>query len=343
MRKLVFVTQQVDPEHPALAATIPKIAALARRLDEVVVLADSAVPGALPANCRARTFGAGSKAGRGLRFERALAGELRERPLGVVAHMAPVFAVLAAPVARPLGVPVVLWYTHWHASPTLWVAARLVNAIVSVDRRSFPLDSSNVYAIGHGIDVSEFECVSPEPHDGLTALVLGRYSDAKGLDVVLLAIRLALDRGLGVRLEAHGPALNDAERTQRKELERLAAELELGDGALLGEAVPRRELPALFARSDVLVNNMRAGAPDKVVYEADASCLPVLASNPVFDTLLDDDARFDRDDPASLADALARLDPNARAERGRALREQVERGHSVEHWAERLIDVVERA
>ena len=338
MRKLVFVTQQVDPEHPALAATIPKIAALARRLDEVVVLADSAVPGALPANCRVRTFGAASKAGRGLRFERALAGELRQRPLGVVAHMAPVFAVLAAPLARPLRVPVVLWYTHWHASPTLRVAARLVNAIVTVDRRSFPLDSSKVHAIGHGIDLSEFECVSREPHEGLNALALGRYSEAKGLDVVLRALRLALDRGLDVRLEAHGPALNDAERAERAELERLVAELDLGGRAILGDAVPRSELPALFARSDVLVNNMRAGAPDKVVYEAAASCLPVVASNPVFDTLLKDDARFERDDPASLADALGRIDPDARA-----LREQVERDHSVEHWAERLIDVVERA
>lgn len=346
MRKLVFVTQQVDPEHPALAATIPKIAALAQRLDEVVVLADSAVPGALPANCRVRTFGAGSKAGRGLRFERALAAELRERPLGVVAHMAPVFAVLAAPLARPLRVPVVLWYTHWHASPTLRVAARLVNAIVSVDRRSFPLDSPKVHAIGHGIDVAEFECASRESHEGLSALALGRYSEAKGLDTVLRALRLTLDRGLDVRLEAHGPALNYAERAQRAELERLAAELELGDRAVLGNAVPRRELPALFARSDVLVNNMRAGAPDKVVYEAAASCLPVLASNPVFDSLLPGDARFEREDPASLADALARfadVDPAARAERGQALREQVERDHSVEHWAERLIDVVEHA
>lgn len=338
MRRLVFVTQQVDPEHPALAATIPKIAALAQRLDEVVVLADSAVPGTLPDNCRVRTFGAGSKAGRGLRFERALAAELRERPLGVVAHMAPVFAVLAAPLARPLRVPVVLWYTHWHASPTLRLAARLVNAIVSVDRRSFPLDSPKVHAIGHGIDLSEFECMTREPHEGVNALALGRYSEAKGLDVVLRALRLALDRGLDVRLEVHGPTLNDAERAQRAELDRLAAELELGDSALLGDAVPRRELPALFARCDVLINNMRAGAPDKVVYEAAASCLPVVASNPVFDTLLSPDALFDRDDSASLVDALGRIEPDARP-----LREQVERDHSVEHWAERLIDVVERA
>ena len=50
-RRVVFITQQVDPAHPALAATVPKVAALAALVDEVVVLADGAVPEALPPNC----------------------------------------------------------------------------------------------------------------------------------------------------------------------------------------------------------------------------------------------------------------------------------------------------
>src|SRR3970282_1212287 len=38
-RRIVFITQQVDPRHPVLAATVPKIAALAALVDEAVVLA----------------------------------------------------------------------------------------------------------------------------------------------------------------------------------------------------------------------------------------------------------------------------------------------------------------
>ena len=75
--RLVFVTQRVDPDDPVLGATVAKIAALAARVDEVVVLADSAVPGALPANCRVRPFAARSRAGRGLRFGRALSPSSR--------------------------------------------------------------------------------------------------------------------------------------------------------------------------------------------------------------------------------------------------------------------------
>ena len=72
MRKLVFVTQQVDPAHHALAATVPMIRALAAHVDELVVLADGAVEDSLPPNARVRLFRDRHKVGRGLRFEAAV-------------------------------------------------------------------------------------------------------------------------------------------------------------------------------------------------------------------------------------------------------------------------------
>ena len=351
MRRLVFVTQQVDPAHPALAATVPKLRALAARLDEVVVIADGAAPGALPENTRVHRFAARSRAGRGVRFEAALARELarRPRPVAVVAHMCPIYAVLAAPLARPLRIPVLLWFTHWRSSRTLRLAERLSNTVVSVDRRSFPLDSKKVRAIGHGIDLSEFPCrTEPPPHDDFRLVALGRYSRAKGLENVLRAVRAALDAGLDVRLETHGPALNADERAHRAELERLVAELDLAKRVRLGHAVLRSEVPKVLARADAFVNNMRGGATDKAVYEAAAACVPVVASNPVLDELLDGlDAslRFERERPDELAEriaALASLPPGARAALGRALRERVAERHSVERWADRLLETVRR-
>ncbi|HEY7693076.1 MAG TPA: glycosyltransferase family 4 protein [Gaiellaceae bacterium] len=342
--RLVFVTQQVDPGHPALAATVPMLRALSARVDEVVVLADRALPEVLPANCRVRSFGARTQAGRGVKFESALAAELahRPRPGAVVAHMCPIYAVLAAPLARPVGTKVLLWYTHWSVSRTLRLAERVSNVVLSVDRRTFPLDSRKVRAIGHGIDLSEFACADGEgAHAGLRAVALGRYSQAKGLDVVLRALRLALDGGLDLRLEVFGPALNPDERAHRAELERLVDELDLGSRVKLGHALLRSEVPALLARADVLVNNMRAGATDKVVYEACASCTPAIASNPAFDSLLPDELRFDREDPRALADRLVALGARSEDERralGRTLRERVAADHSVESWADSVVE-----
>jgi glycosyltransferase involved in cell wall biosynthesis len=349
MRRLLFVTQQVDPGDPVLAATVPKVAALAERVDEVAVLALGGLPAALPENVRVRTFAAARRAHRGARFEAALLSELRRRPrpYAIVAHMCPIYAVLAAPFARPLRVPLLLWYTHWHAHRLLRVATRLVDGVISVDRRTFPLSSPKVRALGHGIDLREFSCRPAGGNGTLRLLALGRYSPAKGLDVVLRGLRLALDRRLDLRLEAHGPASNDVERAHRRELAALVEELGLGGRVLLEGPVPRSRLTELFARSDVLVNNMRAGATDKVVYEACASCVPALASNPAFDDLfagLDPSLSFERDDPAALADrlaAFAAVSPEQRGRVGRVLRRRVEERHSVGSWADGVLRTVE--
>jgi glycosyltransferase involved in cell wall biosynthesis len=339
LKRIVFITQQVDPGHPALAATVPKIAALAALVDEVVVFADGAVEDVLPTNCRVRTFRARRKVGRGARFEAALVRELPGlRGGAVVAHMCPIYAVLAAPLVRPLRVPLLLWFTHWRPSRLLRAAERLSTAVVSVDRRSFPLESDKVRPIGHGIDLSEFSCGPPREGDTLRLLALGRYSRAKGLDVVLRAIASV---GEDIGLDFYGPALSEDERAHRRELERLVVDLHLGERVTLGDAVPRAQVPSLFATHDALVNNMRAGAPDKVVYEAAASCVPVLASNPVFDSFLDPEQRFRRESPEELADRLrefAALDATARAALGKRLRERAEEGHSVESWARGVLD-----
>lgn len=334
--RLVFITQQIDPAHPALGATVPKVAALARRVDEVVVLADGAVPDALPSNCRVRTFGASTKASRGLRFEQALAGELRGlRGGAVVAHMCPIYAVLAAPLVRPLRIPLVLWYTHWRAGPLLRAAERVSTVVTSVDRRSFPLASPKVRAIGHGIDVGEFSCRDRDRDGSLRLLALGRYSPAKGLPVVVHAVAAS-----DARLTVHGPILTSLEREHRATLGELVDALGVGDRIRLEGPVPRDQVPELFAEADLLVNNMRAGAPDKVVYEAAASCLPVVASNPVFDELLDPELRFARDDADELVSRLRHFeaqDSAARRELGRRLREKVAAHHSADSWADGIL------
>ncbi|HSC90721.1 MAG TPA: glycosyltransferase family 4 protein [Gaiellaceae bacterium] len=341
MRRLVFVTQRIDPADPNLAATVPMVAALARSVDEVTVLALAAEPAALPPNVRVRTFGAPTRLGRGLRFASALAAELWRRPDALVAHMSPIYALLAAPLARPLGTKVVLWFTHWRGSRLLRLAERASSAVVSVDARSFPIRSAKVRAIGHGIDLREFPCTERPSGPPVRLLALGRYSPAKGLDVVVRGVAAAAGRGLDVTLLAHGPCVTDEERRHRRELEALVAELGQGGRVTLGGPVPRAEVPALLAGATALVNNMRAGAPDKVVYEAAAACVPVLASNPVFDGLvagLEPPLLFTRERPDELAARIEALPGADLAAIGRALRERVEARHSVETWAAGVLE-----
>src|SRR6266511_2255351 len=186
-RLLIFVTQKADPVDPVLGATVPKIRALAARVDELIVFAASSVPGSLPENCRVLHFGAGTKALRGVRYETSLVRSLRPRPFALVAHMCPIYAVLAAPVLRPLRIPIVLWYVHYKVSPTLRLATRLATRLASVDRESFPIATRKLEAIGHGIDIGAFPC-APARNGALRLLALGRYSRVKRLGDVLEAL-----------------------------------------------------------------------------------------------------------------------------------------------------------
>ena len=100
------------------------------------------------------------------------------------------------------------------------------------------------------------------------------------------------------------------------------------------------EVPELLLGKDVFVNNMREGALDKVVYEAAATCMPVLASNSGFDDILPTTLRFPREDAEVLAARLRELAVADRNALGRSLRDAVEERHSLEHWADEVFAAV---
>jgi glycosyltransferase involved in cell wall biosynthesis len=328
--RLVFVTQRVDVDDPALGATVAKIRALAPLVDELVVLALDARPTELPANVRVRTFGGGSRAGRTVRLVAALA---RERPTAVIAHMAPIYAVLAAVVTKPRRVPLLLWFTHWRGSRLLRLAERLSTRVLSVDERSFPLRSQKLVAVGHGITVGP--ALPPREEDGVFRLLaVGRTSPAKGL----AALAAAVERVPAAELVVVGPSLTDEERRHREELRSAGVRVE--------EPVPHGRIGEVYAAADALVNNMRAGALDKVVFEAAAAGLPVLVASEGFDALvagIDPPLRFVQD-PSSIAarvDALAAAGAAKRRAIGAELRSRVLRDHSVERWAERVVEAAQ--
>lgn len=350
---LVFVTQQLDRDDPILGATVAKVRALAERVAELDVLCLGYGAHDLPANVRVTSFGAPTRFRRGLRYERVLAAVLRRRPDALLAHMCPIYLVLAAPMAKPLRVPLLLWYTHWTLDRTLRAATRLADAALSVERLSYPLDSEKVISLGHGIDTEEFAPSSGtggSSDGGLRLLALGRTSPSKGFMTLLDAVGRVRADGLGATLELRGPSSTNEERAHREELLRRMRALGLEDSVRLEPPLPRPQVPALLRGFDALVNptrgQTRGGALDKVVYESAASAVPVIACNPHFVDFLGGlpvELHFRSADPEDLAaklTAFAASPPSARAEAGRELRRRVEAGHSVDHWADGVIRVV---
>ena len=252
--RLVFVTQRVDPDDPVLGATVAKIAALAAALRRGRRPHRQRRPGALPANCRVRTVRrAARRLGRGLRFGRALVAELarRPRPAAVLAHMCPIYAVLAAPLARPLGVRVLLWYAQWNRTRMLdAVAARVSTAWSASTGAPSRSVVAKVVGIGHGIDVSALHLCAGTA--GGPPFEAGRARPLLGLEGPrrrsCAPSARARARALDVRLRCHGTATSageDATLDEPRPARRRARPRRRR--STLGGPIPRSEVPALLA------------------------------------------------------------------------------------------------
>ena len=248
---------------------------------------------------------------RGLRFARALAAELRGAD-AVLAHMCPIYAVLAAPLARPLGVPRAALV---HALAREPAPPRRDGRLDEGAQRRPPLvparDRRSSSHSGTGSTSPGSSAATRAASEELRAVVLGRTSPAKGLETILRAVAQVPD----ARLDVYGTSgsRRGARPPRRaRAADRRARPRRTRRDPRAGAAGPRSASSTPSA--DVLVNNMRAGAPDKVVYEACGSCLPALASNPSFDELfagIEPPLRFERESADELAErlrALAALD-----------------------------------
>jgi glycosyltransferase involved in cell wall biosynthesis len=289
-----------------------------------------------------RLFDARSRAGRVAAFERSIIEATRHAD-AVLVHMVPQFALLAAPVARARRAPLLLWYTHWHASRALRLATRVVDVPLSVDASSYPVPAPRLRAIGHAIDVARFDAPPVAEHGGpLRLLALGRTARWKGLATLLDAVELTT---ADVQVEIRGPSLTPDEVAHRSELEARAD----GMRVQVRGAVPRDEVPALLASIDAVVspNEPRSGATlDKAVYEAGACRRPVVSTNPSFAPFLGGlpvELLAPSRDARGLAeriDALSRAPFADRIAAGEELRRRVVAEHSLQHWADEVLRVV---
>ena len=109
-------------------------------------------------------------------------------------------------------------------------------------------------------------------------------------------------------------------------------------------------MPELIRAADAVVNpggvKEKSEALDKVLFETAACAVPIVASHSALKdelSALPIPLWFRPGDADALTAVLARLARSSAAERdetGRRLRAWVEREHSLEHWADRMVEVV---
>jgi glycosyltransferase involved in cell wall biosynthesis len=338
----------MDADHSVLGHTTAWTNELARRCDHVSVITMFA--GRLEVDDNVTVHSLGKELGRSeprrlVEFYRLVRLVLDERHIDACfAHMAPLFTVLFAPVARRHGIPVLLWYAHRSVTPTLRIAHALADRCVTANSASFRLPSDKLFVVGHGIDTEKFR----PPRETAaayetTAVSVGRITRIKGLQEMIEAVAiLERERGLSLRLELVGGPSTSTDHEYLATLERSVASLGMQHLVSFRGPVPFYEIAPSYHRG-VLFLNLSDTALDKAILESMASgCIPV-SRNPAFQALAHAqglDWLVPAPGPHGLADCIGSALQRGRADRPALvarLRSIVTEEHSLSRLSDRII------
>jgi glycosyltransferase involved in cell wall biosynthesis len=283
----------------------------------------------------------------------ALAAELGRRSWTreidlVFAHMVPTYALIAAVFAKPVRIPICLWYASHGLTKRLRIAHRVVDSVATASTDSYPLNGRKVVVLGHGIDASRYTAADGGKADPPVILAASRITAMKQIHLAVEALGHARlwDRPDGPVLEVAGEPFRDDDREYLRSLRRRVGELGLTDRVRFLGAVPGDEMPNTLARAQLAVSLRGAPALDKNGLEALLAGVPVVSNNPSYRSVVGsfaDDLYVEGDDPGMLAAKLARLldDAELRSRIAASLRDSVEADHGLSGFADRLVGLFE--
>jgi glycosyltransferase involved in cell wall biosynthesis len=186
---------------------------------------------------------------------------------------------------------------------------------------------------GAGVDTNAFPLMPPPNHQVPIAAHVGRMVRSKGVDVLMQAFTALRNRGVPLRLELYGRS--DADNPEPFPAELLKAWCSRPDAAWCGHVT---DVADVWRRSDIFVLASRGGEGlPRALLEAAACGRPLVVTdvpgNRDFVRNGVEGFLVPPDDPAMLADALARLasDAHLRRRMGMAARHRVLSGYTESH------------
>ncbi len=350
MRLLLF-NLATDADDPILGFTTRWIQALAKRVEFIHVITMRAGRIEVPENVRVYSVGKEkgySEPRRAVEFYRLLFRILREDRIDACfSHMIPIFTVLAAPVLKAKGIPIVTWYAHPSLTWILKLAHHLSDKMVASVATAYPYRHDKLVVVGQGIDTDLF-CPDErtKPDSPPMILCVGRLSPVKDHPTLLKAAALLRQEwGHPFQVVILGGPAGPQDEPYVRSLHRMVTELNLQDIVTFHPPVPMTQLPDWYRRCTVHVNMTPTGSGDKVAWEAMACGRLCVAANEGFRETMGEYAElllYRYQDPTDLAfklRSLLQFDESEVVQIGDYLRKQVIKMHSLEALVEKLIAI----
>jgi glycosyltransferase involved in cell wall biosynthesis len=349
MRILLF-NLATDADDPLLGFASRWVNSLAERVEFIHVITMRVGRLDVPGNVRVYSVGKEkgySEPRRLVEFYRLLFRILREDRIDACfSHMITIFTILAAPVLRPKRIPIVTWYAHRQVTPTLKLAHRLSDRMISSSEVSYPYDKGKLTVVGQGIDTELFSPNATSPDDPPMLLSVGRISPIKDLVTLVEALHLLRERGHNLRLALVGSSPNPHDDYTLQVRHRVQAR-NLQDSVQFVGPVANHQLTQWYQRAFAHVNCSPSDhSLDKAVLEAMACGKPSLSPILGFKATMGkwaDRLHFQQGNPADLAEkieGLLQLTDAQRQAMGNALRESVATVHDLEQLADRIVGLL---
>jgi glycosyltransferase involved in cell wall biosynthesis len=347
---VLMITQKVDLDDDLLGFTHTWVNKLAERVGKLYVLALAVGRHSLRDNVELFSMGkerGNSRLERLVNFNRVVGRLVLTRKVDLVfIHMCPRYAILAAPYAKLMRVPMVMWFTHRSVNNELRIAHWLVDKVVTASKESFRLKSDKVVITGHGIDTDRFKPLDVR-REGNTKVILsvGRISPIKDYETLIKAAGILIkEKGFrNLKFLIVGSIGTEAQRGYFEILQRMVANYGLGAYVEFTGAVPHRDIVAYYQNCDLFVNLSHTGSVDKAVLEAMACGKVPLTSNEAFKAILRDhqsELIFEKRHAVGLIDRIVNIlamDDGSRFDLGQEMRKTVMRSHNIDGLTEQLV------
>jgi glycosyltransferase involved in cell wall biosynthesis len=193
MKKIIWVFNlETNLDSPVLASSHDWVEEFSKQFEIVNVYSTHLGRVNLPSNVHLREIGGGNFLNRARGLSRLFGAALRifflRSDSVVFHHMNSRSALILGFPLRIMRVRQVLWYSHSVASVDLVLAERFVNYVVTSFPGAYPRQNRKIRFIGHGIKETRFSQNRKIGKIETDILSIGRITQIKNLDKVLVAI-----------------------------------------------------------------------------------------------------------------------------------------------------------
>lgn len=257
-------------------------------------------------------------------------------------HMGAIYNMLAAPFFLVRGIrktTFIWWKTHGHINLAGRIALRFVDTVFTASKESFPIASKKRVVVGHAIDTDFFMPQAFVPPPGPAILFVGRVMRIKRVELVIETLRVLRSENIAATVRIVG-SIADAE--YREELKQLVREYALEAYVTFVAGTHQQALLREYCTASVVMNPSETGSLDKVVLEAMACGVPVVAPVRAYGEILSAHGlAVSTQEPSAYAAAIKTVIESSqrRHELGTALREVVVKEHALATLPKRLFSL----